>query len=190
MNSTPEVAVAYHSGRGHNAVLARAVARGAADAGAVSALVAVDAVTEEQWARLDAAHAIVFGAPTYMGGASAAFHAFAEATSARWARRSWRDKLAAGFTVSGSKSGDKLNTLQYLAVFAAQHAMHWVSPDLLPGWNVSTGSEHDLNRLGFHLGVGAQANADEGPEAVTKADAETAYLLGRRVTETARRMYG
>ncbi|WP_030376767.1 flavodoxin family protein, partial [Streptomyces rimosus] len=70
-------------------------------------LVKVDEITEEQWDLLDAADAIVFGSPTYMGTASGAFHVFAEATSKRWATRAWQDKLAAGFTNSGSKSGDK-----------------------------------------------------------------------------------
>ncbi|MEV4441292.1 flavodoxin family protein [Streptomyces sp. NPDC049577] len=186
MSTAPLVAVAYHSGYGHNVVLAEGVRRGAAEAGADTALIAVDTITDEQWGELDAADAIVFGTPTYMGGASAAFHTFAEATSKRWAERAWRDKLAAGFTVSGAKNGDKLSTLQYLTVLAAQHGMHWVNLDLLPGWNTSTGSENDLNRLGIHLGVGAQANADQGAEAVTKSDTETAVHLGRRVAETAR----
>jgi NAD(P)H dehydrogenase (quinone) len=37
-----------------------------------------------------------------------------------------RDKLAAGFTVSDSPSGDKLGTLQYLFTLAMQHGMVWV----------------------------------------------------------------
>lgn len=179
------VAVAYHSGFGHTTVLADAVRAGAAEAGAEVRTVLVDAIGEDDWAFLDAADAIVFGSPTYMGGASAAFHAFAEATSPRWAERAWDGKAAAGFTVSGAKSGDKLNTLQYLSVLAAQHGMVWVSLGLLPGWNSSTASEHDLNRLGFYLGAGAQANVDEGAEAVTKADAETARHLGARVAAVA-----
>ena len=53
----------------------------------------------------------------------------------------WRDKVAAGFTNSGAKSGDKLHTLTSLAVFAAQHHMHWVSLGLGAGLdNTSTGS--------------------------------------------------
>ncbi|WP_073948246.1 flavodoxin family protein [Streptomyces kebangsaanensis] len=184
---SPTVAIAYHSGNGHTAVLAQAVREGAADAGAAVTAIQVDTITERQWQQLDGADAIVFGAPTYMGTASAAFHTFAQATSGRWAERAWADKPAAGFTVSGSKSGDKLHTLQYFGVLAAQHGMHWVNLGLLPGWNSSAGSEHDLNRLGFYLGAAGQADVDLGPEAVTKADVETARHLGRRVAETARR---
>ncbi|MCQ4046070.1 flavodoxin family protein [Streptantibioticus rubrisoli] len=183
---TPVVAIAYHSGYGHTAVLAEAVRDGAAAAGATVHLVNVETITDEQWALLDAADAIVFGSPTYMGTASAAFHAFAEASSKRWFTSAWKDKLAAGFTNSASKSGDKLHTLQFFTVLAAQHGMHWVSLGLHPGWNASTASENDLNRLGIFLGAGAQSNNDEGPDAVHKADIATAEHLGRRVADTAR----
>ncbi|GGY03574.1 flavodoxin family protein [Streptomyces anandii] len=184
--TTPVVSIAYHSGHGHTAVLAEAVRAGAVEAGAEVHLIKVDEITDEQWAALDASDAIVFGSPTYMGTASGAFHAFAEASSKRWFGQDWRDKLAAGFTNSGSKSGDKLHTLQFFQVLAGQHGMHWVNLGLHPGWNSSSASEHDLNRLGFFAGAAAQTNVDEGPDAVHKADIATAEHLGRRVTETAR----
>lgn len=101
-------------------------------------------------------------------------------------RAAWTDKLAAGFTNSASKSGDKLHTLQFFQILAAQLGMHWVNLGLLPGWNSSAGSEHDINRLGFFAGAAAQTNADQGPDAVHKADVATAEHLGRRVTETAK----
>ncbi|MFK4147091.1 flavodoxin family protein [Streptomyces sp. NPDC004065] len=184
--TTPVVSIAYHSAHGHTAVLAEAVRAGAVEAGAEVHLIEVDEITDEQWATLDASDAVVFGSPTYMGTASGAFHAFAEASSKRWFGQDWRDKLAAGFTASGSKSGDKLHTLQFFQILAAQHGMHWVNLGLHPGWNSSAGSENDLNRLGFFAGAAAQANVDEGPEAVHKSDIATAEHLGRRVAETAR----
>ncbi|MGI5340297.1 flavodoxin family protein [Streptomyces sp. CA-181903] len=184
--TTPVVSIAFHSGFGHTAVLAEAVRAGAAETGATVHLIKVDEITEEQWALLDASDAIVFGSPTYMGTASGAFHAFAEATSKRWFTHAWRDKLAAGFTNSGSMSGDKLHTLQFFSLLAGQHGMHWVSLGLHPGWNTSEASENDINRLGFYLGAGAQSNNDQGPEGVHKADVETAAHLGSRVAEQAR----
>jgi len=182
----PVVSVAYHSGYGHTAVVAEAVRAGAAAAGATVHVVKVDEITDAEWELLDASDAIVFGSPTYMGTASGAFHVFAEATSKRWFGDAWRDKVAAGFTNSASKSGDKLNTLQYFQMLASQHGMSWVNLGLKPGWNSSTGSEYDLNRLGFSSGAAAQSNADEGPEAVHKADIATAEHLGRRVAEHTR----
>ncbi|MEU7132610.1 flavodoxin family protein [Streptomyces sp. NPDC046261] len=184
--TTPVVSIAYHSGYGHTAVLAEAVRTGAAEAGATVSLINVAEITDAQWEQLDASDAIIFGSPTYMGTASAAFHAFAEATAQRWATRAWQDKIAAGFTNSSSKSGDKLNTLQYFTVFAAQHGMHWIGMGGLPGWNSSTASEDDINRLGFFLGSAAQTDNDASPEGVHKADIATAEVLGRRIAEQAR----
>jgi multimeric flavodoxin WrbA len=184
--TTPVVSIAYHSGYGHTAVLAEAVRSGAAGAGAEVHLINVAEITDEQWTLLDGSDAIVFGSPTYMGTASGPFHVFAEATSKRWFGQEWKDKLAAGFTNSGSKSGDKLHTLQFFQILAAQHGMHWINLGLHPGWNSSDGSEHDLNRLGVFAGAAAQTNVDEGPDGVHKADAATAEHLGRRVAEAAR----
>lgn len=182
----PVVSIAYHSGYGHTAVVAEAVRHGAVEAGATVHLIAVDAIDDAQWELLDASDAIVFGSPTYMGTASGAFHVFAEATSKRWFGDVWRDKVAAGFTNSGSKSGDKLHTLQFFQTLAAQHGMSWVNLGLKPGWNSTAGSEDDLNRLGFFSGAAAQTNSDEGPEGVHRADIATAEYLGRRVAEHAR----
>ncbi|MFI2352452.1 flavodoxin family protein [Streptomyces sp. NPDC019443] len=184
--TTPVVSIAYHSGYGHTAVIAEAVRDGAAAAGATVHLIKVDEIDEAQWELLDGSDAIVFGSPTYMGTASGAFHQFAEDSSKRWFTDAWKNKLAAGFSNSASKSGDKLHTLQYFATLAAQHGMHWVNLGLKPGWNSREGSEHDLNRLGFFFGAAAQTNSDEGPEGVHKADIATAQHLGGRVAETAR----
>ncbi|WP_405998249.1 flavodoxin family protein [Streptomyces sp. NBC_00829] len=184
--TTPVVSIAYHSGYGHTAVIAEAVREGAAAAGATVHLIRVDEIDDAQWELLDGSDAIVFGSPTYMGTASGAFHRFAEDSSKRWFTDAWKEKLAAGFTNSASKSGDKLHTLQYFATLAAQHGMHWVNLGLKPGWNSTAGSEHDLNRLGFFFGAAAQTNSDEGQEGVHKADIATAEHLGRRVAETAR----
>jgi multimeric flavodoxin WrbA len=129
-----------------------------------------------------------------MGGQSAQFKAFQDATSKTVfaAGGLWRNKVAAGFTNSAARSGDKLATLQQLAVFAAQHGMHWVNLGLPPGNNSSAGSEDDLNRLGFFMGAASQSNADESPElAPPQADLLTAEHLGRRVAEVALRLaYG
>lgn len=184
-----QVAIAYHSGYGHTQRQAEAVRAGAASVAGVEArLYAVDALDDAQWAALDAADAIVFGSPTYMGSASAKFKAFMDDSSKRWMTRAWRDKVAAGFTTSASQSGDKLNTLLQLMVFANQHGMIWAGLDLMPGNNHSKGSVDDLNRLGSFSGAMAQANADEGAEAMRESDLKTAEALGVRVSQVARRL--
>lgn len=180
-----QVAIAYHSGYGHTAVLAEAVRRGAHSEGANATLVDVATMGDEDWAVLDDADAIVFGAPTYMGGASAGFHTFAEASSSRYSRARWADKLAGGFSNSGSKSGDKSNTLTFLSAFAFQHRMVWVGLGLAPAWNSMTSPEHSLNRLGYWAGAGAQTPVDGSGEHVHSADIETAAHLGARLARAA-----
>ena len=78
--AAPVMAIAYHSGFGHTAVLAEAVAAGAREAGAAVSAIAVDRMTDEEWDILDAADGIVFGSATYMGNVSAGFQTFAEQT--------------------------------------------------------------------------------------------------------------
>jgi NAD(P)H dehydrogenase (quinone) len=181
------IAIACHGGRGHTARLAEAVRTGAAETqGSEVIVVPVEEITTAHWHQLDDADAIVFGAPTYMGTASAAFHAFAEASAKRWFTRRWQDKLAAGFTNSGSMAGDKSGTLGYFATLAAQHGMLWVSLGLAPGWNSSKGSEFDPNRLGFYQGAAAQSNVDDRSGTVHESDLATARHLGARVAELAR----
>ncbi len=181
-----KVVVVYHSGFGHTARLAEAVAEGAASVAGVQVGALPVEEAEARWSELDEADAIIFGAPTYMGSVSAPFKQFMDQSSRTWARQGWKDKLAAGFTNSASWSGDKLNTLVQMAVFASQHGMIWTSLGLPPGFNSSTGKSTDLNRVGSYLGAMAQSNADEGAEVVPpEADRQTARELGRRVAHTA-----
>jgi multimeric flavodoxin WrbA len=185
------IVIVYHSGYGHTARQAEAVARGAGGVAGASARLVKAEEAEGHWDDLLGADAIVFGAPTYMGGVSAPFKAFMDASSKVWATQSWKDKIAAGFTNSASQSGDKLTTLLHLAVFAAQHGMIWVGLGLPPGNNSSAGSVEDVNRLGSFLGAMAQSNADQGPEhGPPPADLRTAELLGERVARTALRWRG
>jgi len=186
--AAPTLVVAYHSGFGHTAVLAEAVAAGIRDEGAQVTLITVGAMADDDWDTLDGADGIVFGTATYMGNVSAAFQAFAEKTGRRCQNGTWRDKVSAGFTNSGAKAGDKMHTLTSLAVFAAQHHMHWVNLGLAAGWNSSAGSEDDLNRLGFWLGAGGQSDVDAGADQVHSSDVATCRLLGRRVALVTRQL--
>ena len=176
-----KVAVVYHSGYGHTAEVAKAVARGAADIAGIDAQLISVADIDKHWQDLDAADAIIFGAPTYMGGVSAPFKAFMDASSKVWMAQSWKDKIAAGFTHSGSQGGDKFNTVTQLFTLAMQHGMIWTGLGLLPGNNSSKGSVNDLNRLGSSTGSLTQSSVDQGAEAIPASDLKTAEHLGRRV---------
>ncbi|GAS96071.1 multimeric flavodoxin WrbA [Mycolicibacterium canariasense] len=180
-NLFPHIGIVHHSGFGHTATLADAVAEGARRGGAQVRLFPAETLTPADWDTIDAADALIFGTPTYMGNVSAGFQAFAERTGRRCMEGAWRDKIAAGFTNSGAKSGDKMTALISLSVFAAQHHMHWVSLGLGAGWNSAGGSEYDLNRLGFWLGAGTQTDVDADPDQVHPADLATCEHLGHRV---------
>jgi multimeric flavodoxin WrbA len=184
-----KIAIVFHSGFGHTARQAQAVLEGTRrEAGTDTRLYPVHEIGDAQWAELATADAIVFGAPTYMGSVSAPFKDFMDKSSKVWFGQGWKDKLAAGFTNSASQSGDKLNSLVQMMVFANQHAMLWVGLGLLPGNNNSKGSVDDLNRLGSFSGAMAQSNADQGAEAMRESDLETARVLGQRVAQQARRL--
>lgn len=123
------ISIIYHSGSGHTSQMAKAVAKGAASIEEIKVnLLAIEGnqIVDGRWQnevvmeQLNSSDAIIFGSPTYMGSVSAQFKAFIDATSVVYFNRKWQDKLAAGFTVSGSPSGDKMNALMTMFVLAAQ----------------------------------------------------------------------
>lgn len=180
-----KIAIVYHSGYGHTKKQAEAVVEGILRIPNVQPMLfSVDQLTDDSWQALEEADAIIFGAPTYMGSVSAPFKSFMDASSKVWFSQNWKDKIAAGFTNSGSQNGDKLNSLIQMMIFAMQHGMIWVGLGLMPGNNSSHGSAEDLNRLGAFAGAMAQSNVDEGADtAPTKSDLATAAYLGQRVAE-------
>jgi NAD(P)H dehydrogenase (quinone) len=153
------VSIIYFSGSGHTAKMAEALAKGASAVAGTE--VRVHAICGEDidggrfkndalMAQLDASDPVIFGSPTYMGGPAAQFKSFADATGERWFKAAWKDKLAAGFTVSGGPSGDKLSTLQYFFTLSMQHGMIWVGLTELPF------NDKGINRLGSYSGAMGQ----------------------------------
>ncbi len=192
------VAVVHHSGTGKTKSLAVAVAAGArsvAGTAVIELAITGPQITEGRFtdeafiARLDAADAIIFGSPTYMGMVSGQFKAFADATGGRWYTRAWQGKIAGGFTTSGSFSGDKQGTLLYLSILAAQQGMLWVTQNELNGLFAGQGMDVAVNRLGSHLGVMGQA-APMPEAALTAGDLKTGEIYGARVATMAAKMRG
>jgi NAD(P)H dehydrogenase (quinone) len=183
------VAVVYHSGYGHTEILADKLVEGARDGGAEAVLVRINSAADDFGPALDAiadADAIIFGSPTYMGDVSSAFKAFAEASSKVLAVAGWKDKLAGGFTVSGSFAGDKGHTLDSLATLAAQHGMVWVSLGLPPPAIPAAERGPDtLNRVGGFSGLMSQADNDSPAVTPPAGDRETARLYGERIATAA-----
>jgi NAD(P)H dehydrogenase (quinone) len=183
-----KIAIVYHSGFGHTQVQAEHVKIGADSIqGSQSTLFKVEDITNNP-EKLNDYDAIIFGSPTYMGSVSAPFKAFMDESSKVWFKQEWKDKIAAGFTNSHSMSGDKLNTLVQLTIFAMQHSMIWVG---LGEMNQSPDGEaakpEAINRIGSFMGAMAQSENDKPEITPPSGDLKTAELLGQRVAKIARK---
>jgi len=185
------VAIVYHSGYGHTAVLADKVAQGVRDAGQTAVLLKIESADQDFAPFIETitkADAVVFGAPTYMGDVSGVFKVFADATSSAFFTGAWKDKLAAGFTNSHSFAGDKGHALASLTILAAQHGMNWINLGVpSPAVTAAERGPDTLNRVGSFIGLAAQSD-NVSPELSPPAgDRETARLLGERVAKAALR---
>lgn len=178
------VTILYFSGTGNTKLAVDAVSQGCQSVEDISVecleIVGTD-IIEGRWANediaaaLDKSDAIIFGTPTYMGSVAGQMKTFMDAMAPRWYTAAWRDKIAAGFTVSSLAAGDKLNALQTILVFSMQMGMVWVGT----GGNFSQG----VNVNGFYLGAGLQSQSEAGDEIFSVADINTAEFLGKRVAE-------
>lgn len=178
------VAIAYHSGYGHTKRVAEAVHEGAASVARTEVRsIEVARIDAEGWSTLAASDAIVFGAPTYMGGPSAPFKAFADASSKIWFAQGWKDRIAGGFTCSLAMSGDKLSTLNYFFTLAMQHGMVWVGLGMLP--SAQAGDANAANRIGSYTGVMAQADNMPPELSPPAGDLDTAHAYGQRIARFA-----
>lgn len=194
------IAIVYSSGNGHTQLIAEHVAKGVANVTGTEVdlirITADELGPDGRWQnteimeRLRAADAIIFGAPTYMGSAHGLFKLFLEDAFTPWLGQEWKDKIAAGFTNSGSRSGDKLMTLEQFAVFAAQMGMIWVGVGDPPGGNRINATHLEVNHLGSWLGLMVQSpSADgEGTKGIAgEGDRLTAERFGQRVARATMR---
>ena len=182
-----KVAVVYFSGYGHTKRVAELVAEGA-QAEQIEINENGD-ITEGDWAILNAADAIIFGAPTYMGSVPWQFKKFADATSKAWFTQAWKDKVFAGFTNSASFNGDKQVTLIQLQTLASQHGGLWVSLGLLPA-NTKAATRQDINNLGGSVGLLVQSPADASVDEIPSGDLDTAKAYAKRVLAITEKLAG
>jgi NAD(P)H dehydrogenase (quinone) len=192
------IAIVYSTGHGHTGTVAEHIAKGVdAFPQAKSELIQILPshldekgrwYDEQIMSRLAVADAIVFGAPTYMGSAHGLFKLFLEHGFNPWLAQEWKDKIAAGFTNSASRSGDKLIALEQMAIFAAQMNMVWVGVGDQPGGNYSDSRFTDVNVNGAWLGLITQSFGDGTAEnAPHQGDRLTAERFGRRIARTTSR---
>jgi len=186
-----KLVVVYHSGFGHTKLQAEAVHSGAAGVDGIDAELLTTDEAIERLDDLDAADAIIFGCPTYMGNMAAEMKKFQEVAVTKWFTQSWKNKIAGAFTNSSSFSGDKLNTLIGLVIIAMQHGMIYVGTGMFPSANDPEGlnsvegpGPETHNRLGSFVGPMAASFQVNPPGAPPKGDLETAEAYGKRVAET------
>ena len=179
------IVIVYHSGYGHTANVAEAVASTSR-----AKLLAIDAegnLPEGGWEALAAAKMIVFGSPTYMGMASWQFKKFADASSKPWFGQAWKDKLAAGFTNSATLNGDKHSTLHYFMTLAMQHGMLWVGTGMMPA-NSKAATRDDINNVGSSSGLMTATPSDASVDEMVAGDIATAKKFGERLAEVVTRL--
>jgi NAD(P)H dehydrogenase (quinone) len=180
-----KIVILFHSGYGHTAKVAQAVAEGSA-----GTLLAIDAegnLPEGGWEQLAAASTIVMGSPTYMGGPSWQFKKVADASSKVWFKMGWKDKLAAGFTNSGTLNGDKFSTLQYLFTLSQQHGMLWTGMGMQAP-NAKKNTRDDVNNLGGYAGLITATPSDASTDEMVPGDIATAKAFGQRVAAVTARL--
>ena len=179
-----KIVVVYHSGYGHTAKIAEAVA--ATSGGTLVAIDAEGNVPDGTWEKLAAAHMVVFGSPTYMGSVSWQFKKFADASSKVWGALGWKDKLAAGFTNSASMNGDKLSTLHYMFTLSQQHGMLWAGTGMLPS-DKKSATRDDINYVASSSGLMTTTPSDASIDEMVPGDISTAKAFGTRLAEVTAR---
>lgn len=175
-----KVAVVFYSGYGHTEVVAQQVLNGLSGVSGIDAQIFKTSFftdNPDNLSKLSEFDCIVFGSPTYMGSVAADFKKFMDISSSVWFGQGWKDKFAAGFTNSAGLSGDKLNTLSTLSIFAAQHSMIWISQGIFP----KSHGESDVNRLGSWLGLMTQSENADASVTPGLGDREYAMLFGKRI---------
>ena len=176
------ISIVYHSNYGHTEQAALLLS-GFLETDFTKVLLINVEEAENRWADLHSSDTILFGCPTYFGNVSARFKTFMESTGSFWYSQAWKNKFAGAFTVSATTGGDKLNTLQSLAIFAAQHSMHWISLGVLPRYcnNMQTEGQ---NRLGTYLGLTLQSdNSQSEVHPFHPGDLLTIELFANRVLD-------
>ena len=150
--------IVYDIGHGHIAKRARAVAE------SVSRVTDHEAqpvlVSQEIFRELPASIAgIIYGPSTYNGTLSTKLKQFVgDANKTMCLDLRWRNKVAAGFTSSGTHGGETLDIFMTMTLFAVQDTMPWMDPGPEFDNDCKTEDPHELDRLGNRVDALAQSD--------------------------------
>lgn len=197
-----KVLVLYYSTYGHLETVAQAIAEGARAAGAHVDVKRVPetapaAVAEAAHFKLDQAapvaevaeladyDAIVVGSPTRFGRMSSQMAAFLDTAGGLWARGALNGKVGAAFTSTATQHGGQETTLFSILTNLLHFGMTVVGLDY--GFQGQMGL--DAVEGGAPYGVTTIAGGD-GSRQPSAVELDSARYLGKRVAETATRLFG
>jgi NAD(P)H dehydrogenase (quinone) len=192
-----EILVLYYSRGGSVAQLARLVARGVEEGGAIARLrtvpavapvtqVAAPAVPDEgapyaELRDLSECAGLVLGSPTRFGNMAAPLKHFLDGTGAEWVGGTLVGKPAACFTSTGTLHGGQESTLLTMLVPLMHHGM------VLVGLPFTEAALHTTRSGGTPYGASHVAGDDDRAP-ITDDEKVLARALGRRVAQVARKL--
>lgn len=198
----PQVLILYYSSYGHIETMANAIADGAREAGA-----SVDVKRVPETAPLEvaqAAHfkldqtapvatieelkdydAIIVGTGTRFGRMSSQMAAFWDSAGGVWARGELNGKVGAAFTSSATQHGGQETTLFSIITNLLHFGMTIVGLD----YGFAGQMRNDEVVGGAPYGATTIANGD-GSRQPSETELEGARYLGRRVADTAAKLFG
>jgi NAD(P)H dehydrogenase (quinone) len=198
-----KVLVLYYSSYGHIERMAEAVAEGAREAGAEADILRVpetapQAVVEAAHFKTDAPYpvisgpdvlknydAIIVGSPTRFGRISSQMASFWDTAGGLWASGALHNKVGGAFTSSATQHGGNETTLFSILTNLLHFGMTIVGLDY--GYAAQMG--HDEVVGGAPYGATTIAGG-RGERMPSEADLGGARYLGRRVAETAAKLFG
>ncbi len=193
-----KIAIVYYSAYGHTLDLAKAIEKGAKEAGAetrlrkVKELVPDDVIKGSQG--LSAGHAlqkdipeaalgdlewadgIAFGTPTRFGNTTAQLRNFLDQTGPLWAKGALAGKVAAFFTGASTPHGGHETTILTLSTFAYHHGML-----IMPMGYTIKGSGDPY---------GPTYVSGDGSKPVGEEETRLAYEFGKNLAKTAQKIAG
>lgn len=196
------VLVLYYSTYGHLEQMAEAIAEGARETGATVDIKRVPETVPEEIARgahfkLDQAapvatiadlenyDAIVVGTGTRFGRISSQMAAFLDQAGGLWAKGALNGKVGAAFTGSASQHGGQETTQFSILTNLLHFGMTIVGLD----YGFAAQTSNDAVNGGSPYGASTIANGD-GSRQPSEVELDGARYLGRRVANTANKLFG
>ena len=197
-----KILVLYYSSYGHIETMAEAVAEGARAAGAQVDIRRVPETVPEDVARashykldqaapvasvgeLEGYDGIVVGTGTRFGRMSSQMAAFLDQAGGLWARGALNGKVGAAFTSTATQHGGQETTLFSIITNLLHFGMTVVGLD----YGFAGQMRNDEVVGGAPYGATTIANGD-GSRQPSETELEGARYLGRRVAETAQKLFG